>query len=153
SGVVFLAALASALIEAGPLGWASPPVLAVFGVCAAALAVFVSLEHKAAAPMLPLELFASRRFSASAGIGVLLNLGFYGLLFVFPLYFERVRGLDALQTGLAMLPLAAMPMISSPLAGRAAARVGYRVPMTAGLIIGGTGLLSWLLAGPGTGYP
>lgn len=153
SAALCLAALTSALIETGPLGWTSPVVLAGFGVCAAAFGVFVPLERRATAPMLPLELFASRRFSASAVIGVLLNLGFYGLLFVVPLYFERVRDLGALQTGLAMLPMAAMPMIASPLGGRVAGRRGCRVPMTAGLTIGGIGLLSWLLAGPGTSYP
>lgn len=153
SAALCLAALTAALIEAGPLGWTSPVVLAGFGVCAAALGAFLPLERRARAPMLPLELFASRRFSASAVIGVLLNLGFYGLLFVLPLYFERARHLGALETGLALLPMAAMPMIASLLGGRVAGRRGCHVPMTAGLAIGGTGLLSWLLAGPATSYP
>jgi DHA2 family methylenomycin A resistance protein-like MFS transporter len=152
SGALCLGALTTGLIEAGTLGWASPVVLAGLGLSVLALGVFLPLERRARAPMLPLELFASRRFSASAVTGVLLNLGFYGLLFVVPLYFERVRHLGALGTGLAMLPMAAMPMISSLLGGRLAASRGARLPMTAGLTIGGIGLLGWLLAGSGTGY-
>ncbi|MFG6194018.1 MFS transporter [Nonomuraea sp. JJY05] len=117
-----------------------------------ALTAFLLLERRARAPMLPLELFASRRFSASAAIGVLLNLGFYGLLFVVPLYFQQVRHLGAMATGLAMLPMALMPPIASPLSGWVAARTGPRPPMAYGLIIGGIGLLSWLPADGDTNY-
>jgi DHA2 family methylenomycin A resistance protein-like MFS transporter len=153
SAALGLAALTTALIEAGSSGWTSPVVLAGACACVVAFGAFVWLERGVRAPMLPLELFASRRFSASAVIGVLLNLGFYGLLFIAPLYFERVRHLGALQTGLALLPMAAMPMIASLLGGRVAGRRGCHVPMTAGLAIGGIGMLSWRLAGPGSSYP
>jgi DHA2 family methylenomycin A resistance protein-like MFS transporter len=151
-GALCVAGLTSALIEAGPRGWASPVVLGGLGVFVLALPVFLLLERRARAPMLPLELFANRRFSASAVIGVLLNCGFYGLLFVVPLYFQRVQHFSALMTGLAMLPMALMPMISSPLSGRVAARTGARIPMACGLLIGAGGLIGWLLASPTTNY-
>jgi DHA2 family methylenomycin A resistance protein-like MFS transporter len=102
--------------------------------------------------MVPLELFRSRRFSASAAVGVLLNLGFNGLLFVVPLYFQREHHLSALPTGLALLPMAAMPMFASPLGGRVAARTGPHVPMTTGLIVGAIGLTGWQLASQTTHY-
>ncbi|GAA2268362.1 MFS transporter [Nonomuraea roseoviolacea subsp. roseoviolacea] len=152
AGALCLGGLTWALIEAGPHGWASLPVLGGLGVSASALPAFVLLERRARAPMLPLELFGARRFSASAVVGVLLNLGFYGLLFAVPLYFQRGWGLSASMTGLAMAPMAAMPMLSSSLSGRVAARTGPRAPMAAGLVIGGAGLLAWLAAGRGTSY-
>ncbi|WP_433413180.1 hypothetical protein ACQP1V_28755 [Microtetraspora malaysiensis] len=46
----------------------------------------------------------------------MLNFGFYGLLFIVPLYFQQVHHLSALLTGVALLPMATMPMIASPLA-------------------------------------
>jgi DHA2 family methylenomycin A resistance protein-like MFS transporter len=147
-----LGGLTSSLIEAGARGWASPVVLGGLGLFVLALPAFLLLERRARAPMLPLGLFSGQQFSASAVIGVLLNLGFYGLLFIVPLYFQRVQHLSAAMTGLAMLPMAMMPMISSPLSGRAAARTGPYLPMTLGLVIGGAGLLGWLLAGRGTAY-
>ncbi|WP_176993032.1 DHA2 family efflux MFS transporter permease subunit [Nonomuraea jiangxiensis] len=147
-----LGGLTGALIEAGGRGWASPVVLGGLALFALSLPAFLLLERRARAPMLPLDLFASRRFSSSAVIGVLLNLGFYGLLFVVPLYFQQVRHLDALTTGLAMLPMALMPMIASPLGGRVAARTGPRPPMACGLVVGGIGLLSWVLVDAGTSY-
>ncbi|MEV4172566.1 DHA2 family efflux MFS transporter permease subunit [Nonomuraea sp. NPDC049709] len=152
AGALCLAGLTSALIEAGARGWASPLVLGGLGLSALALPAFVLLERGSRAPMLPLELFGGRRFSASAVVGVLLNLGFYGLLFAAPLFFERVRHLGALMTGLALLPMALMPVISSPLSGQVAARTGPHVPMALGLVMGGAGLLGHLLAGPDTSY-
>lgn len=152
TGVLGVGGLTWALIEAGARGWASPVVLGGLALFVLALPAFVLLERRSRAPMLPLELFAAVRFSASAVIGVLLNLGFYGLLFVVPLYFQRVQHLSALMTGVAMLPMAMMPLISSPLSGRVAARTGPHLPMASGLVIGGVGLLGWLLAGHDTHY-
>ncbi|MEV0150750.1 MULTISPECIES: MFS transporter [unclassified Nonomuraea] len=153
AGALGLGGLTWALIEAGARGWGAPAVLGGFALFALALPAFLLLERRARAPMLPLRLFGDRRFSGPAVIGVLLNLGFYGLLFLVPLYFQRVRDLDPLMTGLVMLPMAAAPMISSPLSGRIAARTGPYPPMACGLVIGGIGLLGWLLAGRGTDYP
>jgi DHA2 family methylenomycin A resistance protein-like MFS transporter len=152
TGALCVGGLTSALIEAGARGWTSPVVLGGLGLFVLALPAFLLLERRSRAPMLPPALFGGRRFSASAVIGVLLNLGFYGLLFVVPLYFQRVQHLSPLTTGLAMLPMAMMPIISSPLSGRVAARTGPHLPMAIGLVIGGAGLLGWLLAGRDTNY-
>ncbi|TQL90188.1 DHA2 family methylenomycin A resistance protein-like MFS transporter [Actinoallomurus bryophytorum] len=152
TGALCVGGLTCALVEAGARGWTSPVVLGGLGLFVLALPAFLLLETRSRAPMLPLTLFGGRRFRASAVIGVLLNLGFYGLLFVVPLYFQRVQHLSPLMTGLAMLPMAMMPLISSPLSGRIAARTGPHPPMAIGLVIGGAGLLGWLLAGPDTSY-
>jgi MFS transporter, DHA2 family, methylenomycin A resistance protein len=152
AGALCVGGLTSALIEAGARGWTSTAVLGGLGLFVLALPAFVLLERGSRAPMLPPALFGGRRFCAPAVIGVLLNLGFYGLLFVVPLYFQRVQHLSPLMTGLAMLPMAIMPVISSPLSGRVAARTGPHVPMAIGLVIGGAGLLGWLLAGRDTHY-
>ena len=153
AAVLMLAALTGGLIQAGALGWASPLVLGALVLGAAALVGFVVLERRSAAPMLPLRLFRVRAFSASVVVGVLLNLGFYGLLFVAPLYFEQVRHTGVLLTGLSILPMSAVVAASSALAGRVTARTGPRLPMVVGLLVGAAGLAGWLLAGPATPYP
>jgi MFS transporter, DHA2 family, methylenomycin A resistance protein len=152
AGLVCLVALVGALIEAGPRGWASPLVLGAFALSALALPAFLLAERRSRAPMVPLGLFRGRRFSAAAVVGLLLNLGFYGMLFLIPLYFERSHQLGPAMTGLAMLPMAAMPAIASQLGGRAAARHGPQVPMAAGFAVGAAGLAGWLLAGPAAPY-
>ncbi len=122
AGLAGLTGLTGALIEAGLRGWGSPVVLGGFALATLALGGFTLAERHSRAPMVPLELFRTGRFGASAVVGLLLNLGFYGMLFLIPLYFERLHQFSPAMTGLAMLPLAAMPMMASPLGGRAAAR-------------------------------
>ncbi|MFE2376058.1 DHA2 family efflux MFS transporter permease subunit [Streptomyces sp. NPDC059398] len=150
---VGLACLTGGLIEAGALHWTHPVVLGAFAASLAGGLAFVLLERRSIAPMLPLSLFRSRDFSASVAIGVLLNIGFYGLLFLAPLYFQRMHHYSALRTGFALLPLVGVVALSSAVAGRITARTGPRLPMVAGLTAGAAGLAGWLVAGPQTSYP
>ncbi|BDH12914.1 MFS transporter [Streptomyces hygroscopicus] len=152
AATVCLAALAAGCIEAGALGWTHPAVLGAFAGCLAGLVAFLALERCSPAPMLPLALFRTRAFAASAVIGVLLNTGFYGLLFLAPLYFQQVHHYSALRTGFALLPAVGVVAVGSALAGRLTARTGPRLPMVAGLAVGAAGLAGWLVAGPGTPY-
>jgi DHA2 family methylenomycin A resistance protein-like MFS transporter len=148
-----LGALTVALVQAGRLGWTAPLVVGGFCLSAAAWAAFVMVEHRSADPMLPLSLLCRRAFRAGSIVGLLINLGFYGQLFVMSLYFQDVRGYSALQTGLALLPEAGLLTIASAASGRIMARTGPRVPMLAGLLRGGAGLLGIAVAGVHTPYP
>ncbi|MDI3390008.1 MFS transporter [Streptomyces sp. B-S-A8] len=162
-GIVGLVALAGGLNEAGSQGWTSPLVLSAFAVGVAALTAFAlverTLESREAqgrtrrAPLLPPSLFRSRAFTSTAAIGLLISLGYYGMLFLTTLYFQQERGFSVLATGLALLPSVCMGLIAAPLFSRVAARTGPYVPMAAGLVLGTAGFLGWLLAGPGTSYP
>jgi DHA2 family methylenomycin A resistance protein-like MFS transporter len=102
--------------------------------------------------MLPLSLFRRADLSASVGVGGLLNLGFYGLLFLAPLYFQRVQQYGPLRTGATLLPAVCVVALGSSLSGPVTARTGPRVPMVIGLTVGAAGFLGWLAAGPGTAY-
>ena len=77
--------------------------------------------------MLPLRLFRSPTFSGASFVGLAINLGFYGQLFVMSLYFQHVRSWSALATGLAFLPEGIFVALSSALSGRAMGRVGWGV--------------------------
>jgi DHA2 family methylenomycin A resistance protein-like MFS transporter len=103
--------------------------------------------------MLPLHLFRSPTFSGASFVGLAINLGFYGQLFVISLYFQHFRGWSALATGLALLPEGMFVALSSALSGRAMGRVGARLPMIGGLLLGGAGLAGLAIAGAGTSYP
>ncbi|MGK5629757.1 MFS transporter [Streptomyces sp. URMC 123] len=158
-GIVALTALAGALNEAGARGWTSPLVLGTLGAAGAALLLFVRHERRLetraggdANPLLPPSLFQSPAFSSAAAIGVLLNLGYYGMLYASTLYFRTERGYDALATGIALLPTVCMAVVAAPLSGRLTARYGPRLPMTCALLLGAVGFLGWLLAGPETPY-
>jgi DHA2 family methylenomycin A resistance protein-like MFS transporter len=162
-GVLGLVGVASALNEAGSLGWTSPLVVTAFVVGVVALAAFVLVEWRlevrlpsrptGRAPLLPLSLFRNGGFSATTVIGLLLSMGYYGMLFIATLYFQQERGYSALVTGLALLSSVCMGFLAAPLSSRLTARYGPYVPMTGALVLGCVGFLGWLLAGPDTPYP
>ena len=89
-----------------------------------AATAFVLTERRRRAPMLPPGLFRVTEFRSGTLVGLLINLGFYGQLFVMSLYAQDIRGYPALRTGLALLPEAALLVIGSTLSGRIMARTG-----------------------------
>src|SRR5207237_1978424 len=99
AAIAALATLTFALIKAGSLGWHSTLVLGTLSAALAALAAFVSIQHRSPAPMLPLGLFAVRSFSVGATVWMLFTFSVYGQLFVLSLYLQEGRGLSALHTG------------------------------------------------------
>ncbi|MDI3417832.1 MFS transporter [Streptomyces luteolus] len=158
-GIVAVLALAGMLNEAGTQGWTSPVVLGAGALAVVTLILFVLAERQMEArgnaqkpPLLPLSLFRSPGFSSTAAVGVLLNLGYYGMLYLSTLYLQNERGYDALGAGLALLPTVCMAVVAAPLSGRLTARYGPYVPMTGALLLGSAGFIGWLLVGPDTPY-
>ena len=121
-----LGALAAALIEGGRVGWTDPWVIAAFGAAAILGALFLIQERRAHEPMLPLPLFANRVFARTTLFGLVVNIPFYGLIFVFSLYFQEIKGLSPLETGLAFVPMMGMVLPVSLLAPRLAERLAGR---------------------------
>jgi DHA2 family methylenomycin A resistance protein-like MFS transporter len=140
------------MIEAGDAGWGSVEALVPLAAFVPVAVAFVLVEHRTREPMLPLGLFRSRTFSAASFVGLAINLGFYGQLFAISLYFQHVRGFGAVQTGLAILPEGIFVALSSALSGRAVSRVGPRVPMLFGLVLGAAGFVGLIAAGAHTSY-
>jgi DHA2 family methylenomycin A resistance protein-like MFS transporter len=130
--VAMLVALTYGFVESGGRGWDSPAVLAALTIAAVLAAALGLRERASARPLVPRELVADRRFTASTAGGALLNFAFYGELFFLSLFLQQERGLDALQTGLAFLPQPLLFMAVSPLAGRLVAARGSRLPLAAG---------------------
>ena len=139
--ILALFGLIGAVIEARPLGLAHPLVWggALLGLAAGAL--FVAVEARAKAPMLPLGFLARPNFSPAVLFGVAVNTAYYGVLFVLSLYLQRVLGFSALKTGLAYLPLTGTFIVSNVASGWLVARFGSRLPMVLGGAVGATGYL------------
>ena len=135
AAIVALGSLAGALIEGGALGWTNGVVLAGFAVALTTALAFVLIERGCAQPMLPLSLFRNRQFGTAAIIGLLVNIAFYGLIFVFSLYFQQSEGMSVLRTGLAFVPIMAAVFIPNLAAPRIAARIGARWTIAAGALI------------------
>jgi DHA2 family methylenomycin A resistance protein-like MFS transporter len=85
AAIAALGCLAGAIIEGGATGWRNPFVIAGFVASFVLAVLFVLQERRAPQPMLPLALFGNRMFSVAAMAGLLVNVAFYGLIFVFSL--------------------------------------------------------------------
>lgn len=128
-GITSIGSLAFGLIEAGKLGWLSEKVVGGFCVFLVTFTAFLITERRAKSPMFPLHFFKSKTFSVSIAVGMIINLGFYGELFIFPLYFQQLREYSVLMTGLAILPMPAFVVIASYLGGKLASIRGPKIAM------------------------
>jgi DHA2 family methylenomycin A resistance protein-like MFS transporter len=102
--------------------------------------------------MLPLHLFGDRTFSATTIIGWIINVAFYGLIFVLSLFFQRTQHYTALQTGLAFLPMTGIVLVTNLMSGRIAAIRGARIPILTGQLVMMAGCLSLLAIKAGAPY-
>lgn len=86
-------------------GWADGQTLLFAAGSLGLLAAFVAREATARTPLIPLRIFRSRNVTGANLIQILTVAGMFGLFFLGALYLQRVLGYDALQTGLAFLPM------------------------------------------------
>jgi EmrB/QacA subfamily drug resistance transporter len=150
-----LAGITYALIEAagrlaGPVG------AGVIGVAAAVAFVLVE-RHRGrspggTAPMLPLDVFASRQFTAVNVVTFLVYGAFSGVLFLLVLQLQVVADFSPLVAGTALLPVTILMLLLSPRAGSLAQRIGPRWLMTAGTAIIAVGVLLMLRIGQDASY-
>jgi len=147
-----LACLTGALIEGGASGWINPWVLATFAAFIVLAALFVFQERRAPQPMLPLSLFRRRMFALTSAVGFLVNIAFYGLIFVLSLYFQRLNGLSPLATGLAFLPMMGAVLPMNLFAAGASERFGATTVIAAGAAISGVGCIALLGIVRGASY-
>ncbi|MEU9951622.1 MFS transporter [Streptomyces sp. NPDC047939] len=150
--VLGVGALTYGLIEGGARGWTSPVILGSFAASVLLLAAFVAVEARHSAPMLPLRLFRERLFTVSNTAMVVVGFALMGSSFFFSQFFVYVQGSSILRAGLQTLPLSLAMVIVSPFAGRFAARHGFRIVVTTGLALAGTGLVALGMVHADTGY-
>jgi MFS transporter, DHA2 family, methylenomycin A resistance protein len=144
--------LAASLIEAGKTGWGDPFVVAGFVAFVALAALFVLQEHRAHEPMLPLSLFRRRMFALTSAIGLVVNVAFYGLIFVLSLYFQQVNHFSPLKTGLAFLPMMGAVLPANLFAARLTERFGATLVIAAGAVIAALGCVAMLGIASGSSY-
>jgi MFS transporter, DHA2 family, methylenomycin A resistance protein len=152
AAVAALGSLAGAIIEGGAIGWSHPWVLAGFTAFAVLAVLFVAQERSARQPMLPLTLFGHCMFSVTALTGLLVNIAFYGLIFVFSLYFQRINGWSPFATGLAFVPMLGAVLPVNLLAARVSERLGAPRTIALGAAIAAMACLSLLPIERGTSY-
>ncbi|MGH9897952.1 MAG: MFS transporter [Pyrinomonadaceae bacterium] len=137
--VLFLGPMTFAFIEAPVSSWTSPLIIGSLLVSVVSFISFLVVEHREPNGLVSIDVFKNRAFSAALIITALITFGFYGLLFVFPIYSQKVRGLSATLTGVVLLPLSLTFFFISFFAGGLLKRLGPRLVITISMVIYGTG--------------
>jgi EmrB/QacA subfamily drug resistance transporter len=126
---------------AGEHGWGSGQTLRLAALALALLGAFLAREATARNPLIPLRVFRSRNVSGANVIQALTIAGMFGMFFLGVLYLQRVRGYDALGTGLAYLPTTlVMGTLSVRYSERLITRFGARRTLVPGLVAIAAGL-------------
>ncbi|NUH43373.1 MFS transporter [Streptomyces samsunensis] len=140
--IVALATLTFGIIEGPVRGWGSALIVGCFTVAVVAAVTLIRYELRRAEPLLDVRFFRSPSFSGAIASAVCGFAALAGFLFLNALYLQDVKDFSPLHTGLLTLPMAAMTLVSSPLAGRIVGARGPRIPMViAGAGTAGCGLL------------
>ncbi len=130
------------IVEASHYGWGSAHTLGFGAVAIALLASFVVRQARAANPLVPLSVFRSRIVTGANLVQVAMVAGIFGMFFLGALYLQRVLHYDAIQVGLAFLPVALLiAVLSLGFAARLITRFGGRATLLAGLVLVAAGLI------------
>jgi EmrB/QacA subfamily drug resistance transporter len=134
------------IVEAGDYGWGSLHTLGLGAGALTLLALFFVREARIPNPLMPLRIFRSRNVVGANLIQGLMVAGLFGMFFLGTLYMQRVLGYDALEIGLAFLPVAlAIGILSLGFAERLIMRFGARTTLLPGLVLITAGLILFAL--------
>jgi len=130
-----------AIVNGNQEGWTSAQTLGLLAASAVLLVVFLAIEARVRAPLMPLGLFRLRNVATANVVGVLWAAAMFAWFFLSALYLQLVLGYSPLQVGLAFLPAnLIMGAFSIGLSAKLVLRFGIRPPLVTGLLLAATGL-------------
>src|SRR3954452_23477613 len=145
-----LAGTTYALIE-GPNGM-SGLVLGAGIAGVVALGAFLIAERRSPNPMMPLDIFRSRQFSAANLVTFAVYAALGGFFFLFVAFLQISLDYSPIAAGAASLPVTALMLAFSARAGALAQRIGARLPLTVGPLVIAVSLLWMMRIEPGDSY-
>jgi hypothetical protein len=149
-----LLVLVYAISQAPQVGWTATQTVAMLAVGAALFALFLVIETKVEAPLLPLRLFRLGSVAGSNAVGFLLGTSFLTFVFLGTLYMQQVLGFSALATGAAWMTASVTSLACAGLSQRLVTRTSPTFVMAIGMALIGAGTL-WATQAPagGTFWP
>ena len=131
-----------AIVNGNEEGWGSGQTLGLLAGAVALLGVFLLIESRTSAPLVPLGLFRLRNLATANVVAALLAAAMFSWFFLSALYLQLVLGYSPLEVGLAFLPATLlMGAFSLGLSAKVVMRWGIRTPLVAGLGCLAVGLL------------
>lgn len=138
-----LVSLVYGFTKASSDGWSATPTLIFLSVAVVLLVSFVVVETRASHPLLPLRVVAERNRGGSFLASFLLGAGLFAMFVFLSFYMQTVLQYSALKAGVAFLPFALGLIVAATASSAVVPRIGPRIPMAGGLLIGAVGL-GWL---------
>jgi EmrB/QacA subfamily drug resistance transporter len=130
-----------AVVGANAAGWLAAHTLVLLGAAVLLFAVFLAIESRIAAPLMPLALFRLRSVAVANSVAVLWAAACFAWFFLSALYMQLVLGYTPWEVGMAFLPAnLLMAVFSLGLSARIVMRFGIRAPLAAGLMLAAAGL-------------
>jgi EmrB/QacA subfamily drug resistance transporter len=130
-----------ATVNGNTAGWLSAQTLGLLAAAAILLAVFVVVETRVSAPLVPLPLLRRRNLAVANAVGVLWAAAMFAWFFLTALYLQLVLGYSPLDVGLAFLPAnVIMAAFSFGFSAKLVLRFGIKLPITIGLSLAALGL-------------
>ena len=145
-----LLVLVYAISQAPQVGWTATQTVALLAVGAALFALFLVVETKVEAPLLPLRLFRLGSVAGSNAVGFLLGTSFLTFVFLGTLYMQQVLGFSALATGAAWMTASVTSLACAGLSQRLVTRTSPKLVMAIGMALIGAGIL-WATQAPASG--
>jgi EmrB/QacA subfamily drug resistance transporter len=130
-----------AIVNGNEAGWTSSQTLGLLAAAVVLLGLFLAIEARVAAPLMPLSLFRLRNVATANVAGAFWAAAMFAWFFISALYMQLVLNWTPLQVGLAFLPSnLIMAALSLGASAKLVMRYGFRKPLVAGLVCAGAGL-------------
>jgi MFS family permease len=130
------------IVKGNDVGWLTARTLGLLAASAALLVLFIAIESRVRSPLMPLGLFRLRNVATANVVGILWAAAMFAWFFISALYLQLVLGYSPLQVGLAFLPAnLIMGAFSIGLSAKLVMRFGFRIPLSAGLLVAAAGLV------------
>jgi EmrB/QacA subfamily drug resistance transporter len=147
-----LSLLAYAFLDASESGWGSTKIIALLAGAAALIAIFVAIELRSKAPLVPFRIFRLRTLTGANVVGLLLGASLFSMFYFISLYMQQVLGYSAIEAGLAYLPLAVTIIVAAGIGGQLVTRFGFKPILATGMMFVAVGLVYWSQVSVGGGF-
>jgi len=138
--------LVFALVRGPEVGWSSLKIVGAMVAGVFLSGAFIVIERRSLDPLVPAVLMANASLRTAAGIAFMFMATFGSLLYFLSLYFQDVRGYNALETGVAFLLPTTVVVAGSTLAGRLVTYFGLRLTLLMALTMGAAGAITLAFA-------
>jgi EmrB/QacA subfamily drug resistance transporter len=147
-----LVLLVYAVVKAVDNGWGSTTTIVMLAIAAVLLVAFAVIETRARQPLVPFRVFRIGSIAGANLTGLLMGAALFSMFFFISLYMQQILGFDALEAGLAYLPLAGSIVVAAGVASQLTNRLGARPVLVGGLALVAGGLVWFSQVSVGGSY-